>query len=108
MKKMPFHAKTATGDAFDIDFPLHDQTVDPMRVQQLISEILESIDRAIGVLGETGNGDILQAMAMATAVRAEMIYGDREVIHDLTRELVETALRASKGAKHQHATVGHA
>jgi len=108
MKKMPFHAKTATGDSFDIDFPLHEQTVDPMRVQQMVSEILESVDRAIGVLGETGNGDILQAMAMATAVRAEMIYGNREVVHDLTRQLLESALAAAREAKHHQGTVGHA
>ena len=108
MKKMPFNVKTMTGDTFAIDFPLHDQTVDTMRVQQMLTEILESIDRAIGVLGETGNGDVLQAMAMATAIRAEMIYGDRELIHDLTRELVDTALEASKAARHEHDTVGHA
>lgn len=108
MKKMPYHARTATGDAFDIDFPLHDQTVDPMRVQQMVSEILDSIDRAIHVLGETGNGDILQALTMATAVRAEMVYGDRDLVFNLTRELLNTALVAAKDAKHQDGPVGHA
>lgn len=108
MKKMPYRVDTATGDRFDIEFPLHDQTVDPMRVSQLVSEILDSVERAIGVLGETGNGDVLQAMAMAMAVRAEMIYAERETVHRLAADLLATALKASGEAKHSDATVGHA
>ena len=45
MKKMPNRARTASGDSFDIDFPLHEETRDAVRVGQLLSTVLEAIDQ---------------------------------------------------------------
>mgnify|MGYP003328706162 CR=1 FL=1 len=44
MKHLPYQAKTATGDIFDIEFPLHIETGDPINVEQLISVLLKTID----------------------------------------------------------------
>ena len=44
MKKLPYRVRTKTGDRFDIDFPLHPETGDAVRVGQLISLLLEVID----------------------------------------------------------------
>ena len=57
-KTLPYRVNTATGAAYDIDFPLHAETVSPMRVNQLLSAVLERLDREIRVLGETANGDV--------------------------------------------------
>ncbi len=49
MKKLPDRARTACGDSFDIDFPLHDETRDAVRVGQLLSTVLEAIDKDIAL-----------------------------------------------------------
>ena len=108
MKKLPYRARTATGDIFDIAFPLHDETGDPVRVGQLVSALLEAIDRDIALVGETSNGDVLQAAAMALAVRARMVHAPFEVTEALAVDLTETALRAVAAASRETPQVGHA
>jgi len=108
MKKLPYQAKTASGDTFDIEFPLHDDTGDPVRVGQLVSALLSTLDREIGIGGEVSNGDVLQAMAMALAVRTEMIHAPPETTGPLARALVETALDAVFESTHHGSPVGHA
>ena len=61
---LPYQATTATGERFDISFPLHPNTGPPVRVSQMISAILEALDREVK-LKATSNGDVLQALAMA-------------------------------------------
>lgn len=105
---LPFRARTATGEVFDIDFPLHPDTVSPMRVSQLASAVLEALDREIGVLGETGNGDLLQALSLALAVRSAMIAAPKSLTDRLTRDLVSRALSATDEARRSGPQAGHA
>ena len=92
---MPFRATTATGNQFDFDFPLHPDTVDPVQVSNLLSAVLDGVDREIRLLGKVGNGDVLQAMAMALAVRTRMLGSSSEQLDGLVKGLLETALAAS-------------
>jgi len=39
---LPYRATTATGERFDISFPLHPNTASPVRVSQMVSAILEA------------------------------------------------------------------
>ena len=61
-KTLPFTAHTQTGTVLDFSFPLHKDTASPMRVSQLVTTILGALDRDVRTLGETANGDILQAL----------------------------------------------
>lgn len=108
MKKLPYRAKTRTGDVFDLEFPLHDETGSPMRVDQMLTAILGTLDRDIGLAGETSNGDVLQALAMAIAVRSRMIHAPSAVSANMTRALVETALDAAADAQRQSPQSGTA
>ena len=108
MKRLLYRAETATGDTYEVDFPLHEHTVDAVRVSQLISEILERIDRSIAVSNDTGNGDVLQAMAMAMAIRAEMIYAPHNTTSALSIDLLRSALDAMAEATCTSKPVGHA
>jgi hypothetical protein len=76
-------------------------TGDAVRVS--LSEILLSIDRALGVGAPTSNGDVLQAIAMAMSVRARMKTSSR-----LAMELLSTALTAAGVAARQAPPTGHA
>ena len=77
--KLPFSAKTATGDHYDIEFPLHEETANAVRVRQLLAELLATIDKDIALSGGLSNGDVLQAAAMAMAVRARMIHAPQPI-----------------------------
>ncbi len=104
---LPYQATTATGERFDISFPLHPNTGSPVRVSQMISAILEALDREVK-LEATSNGDVLQALAMATAIRASMVEAPKRITDQMTAELVGASLRAMNDAKREYRQIGHA
>ena len=108
MKKLPYRARTSAGDVFDIEFPLHGETGDAVRVGQLVTAVLEAVDKDIALAGETSNGDVLQAMAMVMAIRARMIHAPQTLTESISVDLVRTALDAVAGSVHQKPQIGHA
>ncbi|MFC3228676.1 hypothetical protein ACFOGJ_15640 [Marinibaculum pumilum] len=108
MTTLPYRAWTASGDSYDIDFPLHDETVDAGRVGEMVSALLDAIERDIVKVGETSNGDVLQAFAMAMAVRARMIRAPQPVVDKLSGDLLRAALDAVAAAGHSHQKAGRA
>jgi hypothetical protein len=108
VKKLPYTATTRTGDVLDIEFPLHNDTVDPVRVGQLVSTLLRAIDRDFDVAGEMSNGDVLQALAMATAIRARMIHAPSQLTEGIAKELLSISLDAVANAEHRGAEAGQA
>jgi hypothetical protein len=108
MNKLPYRVETGTGDIFDIEFPLHAETSDPVRVNQIISRLLASIDRDLALFVDTSNGDVLQAVSMVLAVRAGMVHADTNTTHRLALELLTTALSAVASAPRQVPQTGHA
>lgn len=105
---LPYQATTATGDRLDFEFPLHAETGDPVRVAQMLSAVLASLDRDLKLDPTISNGDLLQALAMALAVRTEMIAQGERSAEPLTRELVDRALAAAREAQRQSPKAGHA
>jgi hypothetical protein len=89
---------TDTGDKFDIEFPLHPATESPMRVNQLLEDLLSTISREAR-RDNMANGDVLQAVAMALAIRARVIAADPEVTTELAGDLARAALEAVQTAQ---------
>lgn len=108
MRPLPYRVETATGDVLDIDFPLHDATSSPVRINQMLTAVLDALDRDIKVCGETANGDVLQAMAMALAVRARMIHAPVEITRNLANELLQMAAAAASDAVRKSPEGGNA
>ena len=108
MKMLPYRARTTSGDLFDIEFPLHAETQSAVRVTQLISAVLDAIDKDIALAGETSNGDVLQAAAMALAIRARMIQAPHQTTERLSLELLQSALDAVDASTHHAPQAGHA
>jgi hypothetical protein len=106
--QLPYRVSTQTGDVIDFDFPLHPDTGSPVRVAQLLTAVLATVDREIRTLGETSNGDILQALAMAAAARARMIHAPVEQTSELARTLLTEALKGAAAARGGEGVVGHA
>ena len=108
MRPLPYRVETATGDVLDITFPLHAETDSPMRVDQMLSAVLNTIDQDIRLCGETGNGDVLQALAMALAVRARMIHAPEDVTAKLAQQLLASATVAASSAERTTPETGNA
>ena len=83
-----------SGDIIDVRFNLHDQTVNPVHVNNLITAILKSIDNEISLMGEVSNGDVLQAITMVLAIRAHIIHAPVETTSVLAKTLLNEALMA--------------
>lgn len=95
MKRLPYRANTETGDIFDFAFPLHTETLDPVRVGQLVTALIATIEREFKITGQMGNGDVLQALAIATAIRTRMIHASHDTTAALSIQLLRDALAAA-------------
>lgn len=108
MKNLPYRATTATGAVLDINFPLHPDTASAVTVGQLLDSLLRTLSREIAVLPNVANGDILQALAMALAVRTGIIHAPFALTAGETLKLLETALAAMEQAEPVGPTPGRA
>ncbi|MCA3140690.1 MAG: hypothetical protein ACK5YW_02700 [Betaproteobacteria bacterium] len=108
MKTLPYRAVTSSGAVLDVSFELHPETVSPARVAELVSAVLNAIDAQVEGRPPAANGDVLQAVAMALALRAGMLPAPRGLREQLARDVVERALESVAGASRDQAGVGHA
>jgi hypothetical protein len=69
--------------------------------------VLGMIDRELKVLGNTANGDVMQALAMALAVRTAMLHAPYAIGRQLATELAVTALAAAEHCERDEGAVGH-
>ena len=93
-KRLPYRATTTSGNQFDFEFPLHPETGDSVQVSNLLNAVLDGLDRELKLLGDVSNGDVLQAVAMALAVRTRMLGNTSPKVDAMVLELVESALGA--------------
>ena len=107
MAHLPYTVHTDTQDTFDIEFPLSEHTEDSVRVQQLLTTVLNSIANDLKIVGTVSNGDILQALSMALAVRTRMVYAPEQTMRTIVADLTESALAASYAAKRESDPAGH-
>lgn len=103
-----YSVNTFAGDKLDFEFPLHPETQSAVRVRQLLTAMLASLDHELRALGESANGDVMQALAMALAVRTAMLHAPYEIGRDLSAELVANSLTAAEDCVRQPGMVGHA
>ncbi len=108
MNHLPYEVKTATGEKIAFEFPLHAETQSAMRVSQLLDAVLATLDRELRVLGNTANGDVMQALAMALAVRAAMLHAPYAVGEQLAVDLAGSALSAAGHCRRDPGIVGNA
>jgi hexokinase len=106
--RLPYTVTTATGEKLTFEFPLHPQTQSAMRTGQLLDAVLATLDRELRVLGDSANGDVLQALAMAIAVRTAMLHAAYDTGRNLSATLTETALDAAESCARDPGMVGNA
>ena len=107
MAYLPFTVHTDTHDTFDIEFPLSEHTEDGVRVHQILTTVLNSIAHDLKIVGAVSNGDILQALSMALAVRTRMVYAPEQTMRAIIADLTDSALAASYATKRESDPAGH-
>jgi hypothetical protein len=92
-------AVTASGRAYDIDFPLHPETRAAEGVEALVTDLLGALSRTLAERHDVSDGDVLQALSMTLAVRARMLGASPESTSELVHGLFETAYSAARAAQ---------
>ena len=93
-KSLAYTATTASGLEIDFDFPLHPLTVSDSDVASLLTDVLAALDSRITGSGNISDGDVLQALSMALAVRTRIVEESPGSVHRLSAELADAALAA--------------
>lgn len=102
---LPYRATTATGETIDVTFDLHAETRNETDVSALLTALLSAIDARVADREGVSNGDVMQALAMAMALRVAMIPAPRTVTEPLARDLLDTALSCASFAQRVPAAV---
>lgn len=108
MPTLPYRAVTSSGTVIDVVFELHPETVSGSRVGEVLSALLNALDAQVEGGRTAANGDVLQAVAMALALRADMLPATRAIKEHLAQDVVARALKSVAAAGHGRTGVGHA
>jgi len=92
-KYLPFTA-VHPGGAREINFPLHEHTVNADHVSAMLEALLESISEGIQLRRNVSDGDVLQAMCIALAIRMHLV----EAAPDAVRAMVAATLEQADDA----------
>ncbi len=87
---LPFTA-VQTGGAREINFPLHEHTVNVGHVGAMLESLLDGISREIQVRRDVSDGDVLQAMCMALAIRMQMVEAEPDAVRAMVAAVLERA-----------------
>ena len=101
MEKLVFTTVTDRGESREIEFLLHEETSSPKNISILVTEILKTISTQVKKCDNLKDGDILQALAMVSAIRSGMLGVDPQLadrlIYSLFRKNFKAVLNAKKG-----------
>jgi hypothetical protein len=103
MNRLPYTAVTSAGQAFDIQFPLHAETSSAQTVADLLTGVLGAVSARVEAGQGVSDGDVLQALAMAMAVRARMVAVPPKTSLSLMHGLLDAAFAATLNASRYQA-----
>ena len=96
--KLPYSITTATLTNINFLFDLSEETTSPISVHQLLDLILTNINQETKITG-LSNGDVIQSLAMALAVRMKMVNADDKIVEKIVIDCVSKAINAAKKAE---------
>ncbi len=79
------------GGARQISFPLHDHTVNASHVGALLEALLDSITKEIQATQDVSDGDVLQAVCMALAIRMNLVEAPPGAVRAMVASTLQQA-----------------
>ncbi len=89
-KFLPF-TTVQPGGARQIKFPLHEHTVNAGHVGVILEMLLESMTKQIHTNGDVSDGDVLQALCMALAIRMHMVKAPPDTVRATVAVILQQA-----------------
>lgn len=99
MDYLLFTTVTDSGICYEIEFPLHRDTNSADAVSFLTSKLLSTISTCVNEIEDLKDGDILQALSMACAIRTRMINVDPNLAEQVLIDLIKQNHAAVMDAK---------
>ena len=99
MQKLVFVTMSDGGSSREVEFPLHQDTSSIENMSALVTELLNTISQHVEKSEDLKDGDILQALTMASAIRCGLVNVDPSVTKQLFSELFENNLEAFNNSK---------
>lgn len=106
MTVLSYTAVTQSGRTYDIEFPLHALTRSSAGVGDVVTALLDALSREANAGKGLSDGDLIQALTMALALRVQMSGGMPAQMRELICELYDSAHAAVQAAASTQA--GHA
>ena len=97
MKVLKFSVNSAHG-AYQAYFPLHVQTRSPAHISEIAERVLDCITNVIQRHQTVNDGDVLQALAIVSAIRIHMTKANPAVTERLMKVLLADATDAVRNA----------
>ncbi len=104
--KLPYSVTTATLTKINFLFELSEDTNSAISVHQLLDLILKNINQETKITS-LSNGDVIQSLAMALAVRMKMVNADEKIIEKIVIDCISKAINAAKKAEVNSHVSGH-
>lgn len=96
MEALAFSLKTANGEERVIEFPLHPETANAEAVGDMLEALLDTLSEYVTSDTPVSNGDVVQALAMATSIRLGMLPVPMEAAKALFDDLLSQAANAEQ------------
>lgn len=96
MEALAFSLRTADGQERVIEFPLHPETGDAAAVGDMLEALLDTLSEYVTGDTPVSNGDVVQALAMATSIRLGMLPASMETARALFDQLLTRAAAAEQ------------
>jgi len=97
--RLAFTATTASGEILEFQLPLHPQTSSAEHVGTLVEAVLERVSEVVEGPESMSDGDVLQALTLALAVRLRVSGMSSGTARELVEDLANLSLDAFEGAQ---------
>ena len=94
---LAFTATTVNGEVLEFNLPLHPHTHNAAQVGTLIEAVLETVSQTVEGAERFSDGDVLQALTLAMAVRLKVAGMPADTARQLVETLASFALQGFEG-----------
>ncbi len=94
---LPFTATTSSGEVLEFELPLHPKTVSPEHVGHVLEGVLDKLTEIIEGGQEISDGDVIQGLTLAVAIRLSVAGIPVEAARQLVEELANLAMDGFEG-----------
>lgn len=96
---LAFTATTSTGEVLEFELPLHPQTSSAVHVGTLLEGVLDKLSEIVEGPSDMSDGDVIQALTLAVAVRLSVAGLPAETARQLVEELANLAVQGFEGGR---------